>query len=266
MCRTATNESACVGCKSPCIDIDAEQAYWENLEKPARQFVQYGYVGILIAFFLYFYLFAGNWDYYFSGAWSRDDAIGTLLSPGFYLLGQAIPLPKLIAVPLTLAIFTVLSYLILSRIEKIYRGYLRQQRIPQSRQRSHHILFTLTTVFSFWFFFCFGGRPMLNTLPSLVGLGFNAIVTISGSLWIYRTWGRTQSQYENFPESIVPPNRHNLERADDNTESVRQHLEKQMELVDGDRLQFKPKSTDGNTTLVKSGNQNRSDTTETRRK
>ena len=200
MCRTNDNQSACVGCKSPCIDIDAEKAYWETLEQPARRFVQYGYVGILIAFFGYFYLFAGNWDYYFSGAWSRDDAIGTLLSPGFYLFGRSIALPKLIAVPLTLAMFTVLSYLILSRVEKVYCAYLRQKDISASRQQSHHTIFTLVTVFSFWFFFCFGGRPILNTMPTIVTLSFNAIAIFTGSIWGYRTLGRTQSQYENVTQ------------------------------------------------------------------
>jgi hypothetical protein len=195
MCRTQDNESACVGCKSACIDIDAEQAYWDNLERPARQFVQYGYVGLLVAFFLYFYLFAGNWDYYFSGMWSRDDAIGMLFQPGFYLAGRAIPLPKLVAVPLTLAMFTLLTYLALNKVEKTYRAYLRRQTTSPERKQSHHIIFTLVTVFCFWFFFTFGGRPILNTLPAVVGLGFNAIVLIAGSIWGYRTLGRTHTQY-----------------------------------------------------------------------
>jgi hypothetical protein len=195
MCRTQDNESACVGCKSACIDIDAEQAYWDNIEQPARQFVQYGYVGLLVAFFLYFYLFAGNWDYYFSGMWSRDDAIGMLFEPGFYLAGQAIPLPKLVAVPLTLGMFTLLAYFALSKVEKTYRAYLRRQHKSLERKQSHHIIFTLVTIFSFWFFFTFGGRPILNTLPAVAGLGFNAIVLIAGSIWGYRTLGRTHAQY-----------------------------------------------------------------------
>jgi polyferredoxin len=32
MCRTKENQSDCVGCKSHCIDIDAEKNYWENLK------------------------------------------------------------------------------------------------------------------------------------------------------------------------------------------------------------------------------------------
>lgn len=196
MCRTIDNESACVSCKSPCIDVDAEKAYWENLEQPGRRFVQYGYVGILVAFFLYFYLYAGNWDYYFSGAWTRDDAMETLFRPGFYVLGQAVMLPKAIAVPLILAISTVVAYLCLSQVEKFYRGYLRRKDKSASRRQSYHIIFTLTTIFSFWFFFSFGGRPILNTMPAIVGLGFNAIVILVGSIWGYRTLKRTEEQYQ----------------------------------------------------------------------
>ena len=196
MCRTMDNQSACVSCKSPCIDVDAEKAYWENLEQPGRRFVQYGYVGILVAFFLSYYLYAGNWDYYFSGAWTRDDAVGNLFKPGFYLLGQAITLPKAIAVPLTLALFTVLAYLGLSQVEKFYRGYLRQRNKSVSRRQSYHVIFTLTTIFSFWFFFTFGGRPILNSMPVTVGLGFNAIVILVGSIWGYRTLKRTEEQYQ----------------------------------------------------------------------
>jgi hypothetical protein len=243
MCRTKDNESACVGCKAPCIDIDAEQAYWENLEHPARRFVQYGYVGILIGFFLYFYLFAGNWDYFFSGAWSRDEAIGMLFEPGFYLQGRSIPLPKLVAVPLTLAMFTILAYLTIGRIEKTYRVYLRKQGATDIRQRSQHTIFTLITVFSFWFFFSFAGRPILNTMPSVVILGFNSIVTISGSIWGYRTLGRTFAAYRAEGEPIL-----------------------EQDSVNDRHQSIQPNSQDPASTLVRSRNTTRLDITQTRPK
>ena len=243
MCRTKDNESACVGCKTPCIDIDAEQAYWETLEHPARRFVQYGYVGILIGFFLYFYLFAGNWDYFFSGAWSRDDAIGMLFKPGFYLQGKSVPLPKIVAVPLTLAMFTILAYLTIGRIEKTYRVYLRKQGAADIRQRSYHTIFTLITVFSFWFFFSFAGRPILNTMPSVIGLGFNSILTIVGSIWAYRTLGRTPKQYRAEREPIV----------------------EQVDLSDSNRSP-RPDSPASSSIFVKSGNTTRLEVTQTRPK
>ncbi|MCY7279066.1 MAG: hypothetical protein LH702_36355 [Phormidesmis sp. CAN_BIN44] len=77
MCRTieaktGQEQSACVGCKTACLDIDAEKTYWTELNKPGRRLVQYGYLGMVIAFYLYYFLYAGNWDYYFTGAWTHE--------------------------------------------------------------------------------------------------------------------------------------------------------------------------------------------------
>ncbi|MEB3216187.1 MAG: 4Fe-4S binding protein [Nostocales cyanobacterium 94392] len=46
MCRTVditTNQekSACIGCKSTCMDIDAEKSYWNDLKKPGRRAVSH---------------------------------------------------------------------------------------------------------------------------------------------------------------------------------------------------------------------------------
>jgi hypothetical protein len=45
--------------------------YWARLEQPSFAFERYAYVGLVVGYFLYYYLYAGNWDYYFSGAWVR---------------------------------------------------------------------------------------------------------------------------------------------------------------------------------------------------
>jgi hypothetical protein len=246
MCRTIDNQSACVGCKSTCIDIDAEQTYWETLEQPARRFVQYGYVGLLVGFFLYFYLFAGNWDYYFSGMWSRDDAMGTLFSPGFYLFDRSIVLPKIIAVPLTLGLFTIIADLLLDRVEKVYRGYLRSRGILNARQRSHHTIFTLITVFSFWFFFSFAGRPIINTMPPVIVLSFNAIAIVVGSIWGYRTLGQTSAEDLASEPTVVT------------TEAN--------DFVPEAPLPSHPDLVNSNSTLTKFGKNIRPEITQTRRK
>ncbi len=256
MCRTIDDQSACVGCKAACIDIDAEQSYWDNLEKPARRFVQYGYVGILIAFFGYFYLFAGNWDYYFSGVWSREDAIGMLFKPGFYLFGKSIPLPKLVAVPLTLGLCTWLAYLAFSQAEKIYRGHLQAAGVLNIRQRSHHVMFTLVTVFSFWFFFAFAGRPILNTLPTEIIMGFNAIVIVVGSIWGYRTFKRTPADYRREQDWTTI----DLEAIPSELLNQREHQH------ESQRVDLKPDLVNSTATVVKRNTKNKSTTTQTRRK
>jgi hypothetical protein len=102
--HSGREKSACVGCQSPCVDIDAERAYWDKIHDPAHKFIRYGYIGLVFGFYWYYFLYAGNWKYYYSGAWTHEESqLASLFNPGYYLWGQAIPIPKLIAVPLTLA-------------------------------------------------------------------------------------------------------------------------------------------------------------------
>lgn len=200
MCRTidsgGNETSACVACKSPCIDIDAEKTYWEELEKPGRRLVQYGYLGMVYAFYFYYFLYAGNWDYYFSGAWTHEEnQLSTIFNPGFYLYNRAIPIPKLFAVTLTFAFFVGFGYLIGTQLEKAYRFYRNRQNRRISSQQAQHVIFTICTAISFWIFFSFGGRPNLKLLPQSVLPVFDALIVLVGSLWLYQTLSRTSEQY-----------------------------------------------------------------------
>jgi hypothetical protein len=60
MCRTVLpdgkEQSACVACQNPCIDIDAERTYWNSLNQAETSFLRYGYVGLVIGYFGYYYL------------------------------------------------------------------------------------------------------------------------------------------------------------------------------------------------------------------
>jgi polyferredoxin len=60
MCRRVLpdgkEQSACIACQNPCIDIDAERTYWNSLNKPETSFLRYGYVGLVIGYFVYYYL------------------------------------------------------------------------------------------------------------------------------------------------------------------------------------------------------------------
>ena len=213
MCRTVDDQeqeqSACVSCKSACIDIDSEQSYWEHLYKPGRKLVQYGYLGLVIGYFCYYALYAGNFEYYFSGVWSHDSqSVASVLSPGFYLQGQKIGIPKLVAAPLTLTAFATASCWICTQLERYYRGYLKHQSFgtgpeaPSKEQteelaeQSLHRAFSVCTFAAFNFFFIYGGRPEINRLPLIVQFGFQALVMMVSSLWLYRTWGHSRRRYQ----------------------------------------------------------------------
>ncbi len=213
MCRTVDNsgqeQSACVSCKSACMDIDAEQSYWEQLYKPGRKLVQYGYLGLVIGYFCYYVLYAGNFEYYFSGVWSHEPhSAAALLSPGFYLQGRKIGIPKLVAAPLTLTAFAAASCWICTRLERYYRGYLKhqsfsasaeepsQERAEELAEQSLHRAFSVCTFVAFNFFFVYGGRPEINRLPLVAQFGFQALVMMVSSLWLYRTWGHSRHRYQ----------------------------------------------------------------------
>ena len=199
MCRTIIDgkeQSACVACQNPCIDIDSERSYWDGIEKPESKFLYYCYLGLVVGYFFYYYLYAGNWDYYFSGAWAMEgNSIQNLLSAGFYLYGQIIPIPKLIAVPLTLMLFTGLGYLLGDLSERIYRSYLHfyKQKAPLILIRHH--LFSVCTFIAFNLFFIFGGRPFIRLLPNFFQETIDVIVVLLSTLWLYRTIKRDPELY-----------------------------------------------------------------------
>lgn len=201
MCRIVredgSEQSACVACQSPCIDIDAERSYWDGINNSDRQWLYYGYFGLVFGYFIYYYLYAGNWDYYFSGAWAHDEnQIEALFKPGFYLAGNQIPIPKLVAVPLTLAICTFLGYFLGKKVENAYKVYGIRQKSPLPTEIIRHRVFTFGTFLIFNFFFIFGGRPFINLLPKFWHYFASILAAVLSSLWLYRTWIRDPSRYQ----------------------------------------------------------------------
>ena len=210
MCRTFDKEAnkekiTCISCKSPCMDIDSEKAYWEQIDKPGRNLVQYGYLGLVCGYFIYYFLYAGNFDYYFSGAWTHEAGqVGKIFNPGFYLNGNAIPIPKMIASPLTLGAMAGIFYLGINQIEKIYRSSVRKKNPDFDSKIVRHRIFTIVTFLAVNFFYVYGGRPEILRFPFVVQMIFNALVVLLSTLWLVRTWGRTQNQYkkESFADKL----------------------------------------------------------------
>ncbi len=200
MCRTVLpngkEQSACVACQNPCIDIDAERTYWNSLNQSETSFLRYGYVGLVVGYFVYYYLYAGNWNYYFSGAWLRQtDQLASLLDPGLYLFGQAINIPKLVAVPLVLGSCTAIAYWGGRWIEKRAKAYSRRKQLNLSIETIRHRIFALCTFGIFNFFFIFGGRPLIQLLPLPVQYLYDLGLVALSTLWLYKTWRRSPDLY-----------------------------------------------------------------------
>jgi hypothetical protein len=215
MCRTIlpdkTEQSACIACQKPCIDIDSERSYWENLNKPEVTFLRYSYIGLVVGYFSYYYLYAGSWDYYVSGAWARQpDQLGSLLSPGFYLFGQAINMPKLVAVPLTLGTFTAIGYRLGKWMENRVKVYSRDRGLKFTPDVIRHRIFTILTFVIFNFFFIFGGRPLVQLMPISVQFIYELSLVLLSTLWVYKTWQCSFDLYSR--ENLVSRFRKQLEK------------------------------------------------------
>jgi 4Fe-4S binding domain len=196
MCRTIKadhrEKSNCVACQSVCMDIDAEREYWVSISQPQRRFIYYAYAGLVVGYFLYYYLYAGNWEYYFSGIWAYEpDQLQKLTQAGFYILGHPIAIPKSVAAPLTLGVSSGAGYLSGRMLEQKYRNYLWKKQIQLSQEEIRHRLFSLVTYLIFNLYFVFGGRQFIVLLPLPVQYCYNLMLSIVSTVWICRVWRRS---------------------------------------------------------------------------
>ncbi|MGH9384001.1 MAG: cyclic nucleotide-binding domain-containing protein [Vicinamibacterales bacterium] len=207
MCRVSTGngvQSNCVGCLSPCPDIDLERAYWQTLETPGRRFAYYGYFGLVWAFYTYYFLYAGNWDYYYSGAWTHEAntlTSATLLGPGFYFGGMTIPIPKLIAAPLTLAAFIFGAYGLGCGLERLYAWTMARRGRTLDRRMLLHRTFAVAAFLTINSFYFFGGRPNIRLMPDFLQSTLNAAIVTFSTLWLVRVLRRSPARYQR--ESVV---------------------------------------------------------------
>jgi hypothetical protein len=199
MCRTidktGQEKSACVACKLGCMDVDAEGDYWENIRRPSRKLLYYGYVGLVVGFYLYFWLYSGNWQFLSAGVWNETNQLTTLLRPGFYLAGHALPIPKLIAVPLTLTVSMAMSYILGLWAETYYKRRNKHSRRPLSKEQLQSRLFAIATFIAFNLLFFLGVRPTLGYLPLTIQTALSWGAIVASSLWVHKTWNRSAQSY-----------------------------------------------------------------------
>ncbi|WP_053068383.1 cyclic nucleotide-binding domain-containing protein [Synechococcus sp. GFB01] len=166
-----------------------------------------------MGYFLYYYLYAGNWAYYFSGAWARqNDQLSQLLDPGLYLFGRPVAIPKLVAVPLVLGLFTALGVWLGRGIEAWWRRRQRRQGLPVAATLIRHRVFVVATFLVFNVFFLFAGRPLLLLLPAWVQYLFDVSLVAASTLWLYHAWRRSPELYSR--ENLASRFRRQLERLD----------------------------------------------------
>jgi hypothetical protein len=165
MCRThdagGREVSACVGCRSPCPDVDLERSYWAELQSPARALATFGYAGLVAGYV------------------------------SIMLYGVTLPGPRFAAAPATLLLFVLGGWVL---------GLVLLERWTVLRKRpealARHELFAVTTFFTFNAFYLLGGRALFGLFPELVRAGLQFGVVVASSLWLVQALARSAERYE----------------------------------------------------------------------
>jgi len=199
MCRKTSSKgdlSACVACTANCGDIDLQRAYWSGVLQPQRRNVYYMFFGLIIGFYGYYYLYAGSWDYYFSGIWTHESGIAhKILAPGFFIFGKAIPLPKLVAAPLTLAFACGLSLAVGCGLEMLYRKIASRDETISDEVVIHRCL-SVCAWLSINAFYIFGGRPNILLLPLLGPRVLDIAIVFLTTIWLRRALQQSPERYQ----------------------------------------------------------------------
>lgn len=198
-CRRPTSKgdsSSCVGCAALCSDIDLERHHWHNVGNRSRPFVYYGYFGLTVGFFTYFWWYAGSWDYFFSGLWTRDALQPRRwFEPGFFVAGHAVPIPMLLAVPLYLGVCILAAWRVGLALENGWVA-LRSRRRPDADSAVlRHQCLIVSAILSFGVFYFFAGRSILRLLPTWAQWTVCAGLVLIGGLWLIRNLRRTPRDY-----------------------------------------------------------------------
>ena len=189
--RANSQCGACTGCRRACPDIDLEQHYWREAEQPQRRWAAYAWPGLVLAFYASYWLEAGDWQAYFSGAWTLDDAqLAGALGPGLFFWPW---LPRLLAVPLILLASAGLSTGAFLLVER----WLGGDRRHQVRMLAGFVAFNL--------FYLFAGQPTLRLAPDWVGLGWWALVLVVSTWMLGRKWVRSEDDFvrEKFARGLL---------------------------------------------------------------
>jgi CRP-like cAMP-binding protein len=186
--RTINNSQCtkCTACKRHCPDIDHENAYWKDVTLPSRRIAFYSFPGVVLGFYSYYYLRAGQWEAYYDGRWTHKLAsLDLMFGPGFFF---APFIPALLAALLTLVGFAAISFALFSGIEWLI---LYQNK---DEERARHLTLSLSAFIAFNIFYLYAGAPTLRLIPG--GTRVAAfIVPLVSALFLYRRWFRSSEDY-----------------------------------------------------------------------
>lgn len=189
----------CTACKPACPDINEENGYWKEIESEAKRFAYFSFPGLVFSFYLYFYLQAGDWSYYFGGRWTNEPAVlRTAFLPGHdaatagFFFAPA--WPRAVAALVTLLAGILVSFAVFSTVERflLKRGLARDPEFDTATLR--HALFTVAGFAAFVTFYSFAGAPTIRLIPGAPYL-VQILVVATATLTLARRFVRRRSAF-----------------------------------------------------------------------
>ena len=189
----------CTACRPTCPDINEENSYWKEILLPDKRQVFYAFPGVVLAFYVYYFVQAGNWEYYFGGRWTHE--VGLFLTAfrrgtdaataGLYFWPSV---PRAIAAAATLAMGALVSVALFSLAERPVARLLR--RVDQTADAAHerHVMFSLAAFTAFIAFYSFAGAPTLRLVSGAAHF-FQLFVVTTATLFLVRRLGRGQQDF-----------------------------------------------------------------------
>lgn len=176
----------CTACKKNCPDIDQENSYWKDVDERPKRMAYYAFPGLVLAFYTYFWLRAGDWEAYFGGGWTRQPVTHELLTgPGLFFAPW---LPAYAAAPISVVAFMLASYWLFRLIEKLLARWWTDDEL-----RTHR-MFTLTAFVAFNTFYLFAGAPTLRMIPHGTRvLAF--VVPLVATMFLVKRWKRSRREF-----------------------------------------------------------------------
>ena len=212
MCRTIASDgreqSACVACQAPCIDIDAERSFWQTLHgKRSLSWAWFSYPGLTLVFFLLMGqvgvgtgLAAHPLGYLRSGAWAFDAGLAGRIGTSIW---PQLPVPRLLEIPLLLTAAATVSAAVFGGLERLlHRQYERWgYGEPRERASLHARLLASFVAINVFFWFV---DPLQGALGHDGSELLRSLVLVASGIGLFRSWGRDQATYrrESASESL----------------------------------------------------------------
>src|SRR5262249_35066855 len=171
----------------------------------------YGFFGLVFAFYTYYFVYSGGWDYYFTGAWTHETGqLDKLLGPGLYINGFAVPVPKILTAPLYLTLCVFASYGLWMLIERAYASIAAARGWSLSKARLRHQMLTVCAFLTFNLFYIFAGRPNILLMPGWAARVIDFTFVLVSTIWLVRSLRRDPELYNH--ERVARSLREQLKR------------------------------------------------------